>query len=67
MDYQTGLTERLWQYIKETLDVQGRKREQGLAQVWNAISYLAKTGCQWWMLPHDFPQWKLVSSSTELV
>src|SRR3712207_7574753 len=23
-------------------------------------SYLAKTGCQWRMLPHDLPAWELV-------
>jgi transposase len=23
----------------------------------NAIFYLLKTGCQWSMLPHNFPKW----------
>ncbi len=26
----------------------------------NAILYVARTGCQWRMLPHDFPKWKTV-------
>ncbi|GHT10366.1 hypothetical protein FACS1894170_02340 [Planctomycetales bacterium] len=26
-----------------------------LRQIVNAILYQAKTGCQWRMLPHDFP------------
>ncbi|MDR1091601.1 MAG: transposase [Prevotella sp.] len=28
--------------------------------MWNSILYLVKTGCQWHMLPHDFPKWQTV-------
>ena len=28
--------------------------------VYNAILYVQKTGCQWRMLPGDFPPWKAV-------
>ena len=28
--------------------------------IWNAIFYLVKTGCQWRMLPKEFPKWELV-------
>ena len=31
-----------------------------LRHVFNAIVYLVKTGCQWRMLPQDFPKWQLV-------
>jgi putative transposase len=31
-----------------------------LREIWNAIIYLVKTGCQWRMLPHDFPHWSAV-------
>lgn len=27
---------------------------------WNAIFYLLKTGCQWRMLPKEYPKWELV-------
>lgn len=37
-----------------------RKRKFDLRTIWNAIMYLVKTGCQWRMLPHDFPKWELV-------
>lgn len=33
----------------------GRPREVGLRQVWDAIQYIAATGCAWSLLPHDFP------------
>ena len=29
-------------------------------EIFNAICYLLKTGCQWRMLPLDFPKWQLV-------
>ncbi|MDR1056089.1 MAG: transposase [Prevotellaceae bacterium] len=28
--------------------------------MWNAIFYLIKTGCQWHMLPNDYPREELV-------
>ena len=32
-----------------------------IRRVVNAVFYINRTGCQWRMLPHDFPKWKLVS------
>jgi len=49
-----------WQFIEKILDNQKRKRKHSLREVFNAILYLLKTGCQWRMLPFDFPQWELV-------
>jgi putative transposase len=33
----------------------GRKRTTNMREVVNAIFYVLKTGCQWDMLPHEFP------------
>jgi putative transposase len=33
-----------------------------MREIVNAICYLARSGCAWRMLPHDFPPWKTVSS-----
>jgi putative transposase len=38
----------------------GRPRKYSLRQIINAIFYIEKTGCQWRMLPKDFPHWGLV-------
>jgi hypothetical protein len=35
----------------------GRPRTHSLREILNAIFYLLKTGCQWRLLPHDFPRW----------
>jgi putative transposase len=31
-----------------------------LREIFDAIFYMLKTGCQWRMLPKDFPKWQLV-------
>src|SRR5215207_2681227 len=33
----------------------GRPRTHTLREVLNAVFYLLKSGCQWRLLPHDFP------------
>ncbi len=39
----------------------GRKRTVDIMEVVNALSYMTRTGCQWRLLPHDFPPWELVA------
>jgi putative transposase len=57
--YPTDLTETQWQYIEKVLLLQERKRKHELSEVWNALFYLIKTGCQWRMLPKEYPKWEL--------
>jgi transposase len=38
----------------------GRKRTVDLREVVNALFYRTKSGCQWRMLPKDFPDWRHV-------
>jgi len=38
----------------------GRKRTVNLREVVNAIFYRTRTGCQWRMLPKEFPDWRHV-------
>jgi len=57
--YPSHLSDSQWQVIKEYLNTK-RKRKHDLRQIVNAIVYLIKAGCQWRMLPHDFPKWQLV-------
>ena len=58
--YSTKLTETQWQFIKRYLINSNRKRKHILREMWNALFYLVKTGCQWRMLPKEFPKWQLV-------
>ena len=38
----------------------GRPRRTDMRSVWDAIQYMAATGCQWAMLPKDFPPFTTV-------
>ena len=58
--YATDLTEAQWQFTKSSLHKNTRKRKHELRYIINAIMYLVKTGCQWRMIPKDFPKWQLV-------
>ena len=58
-NYPTNVTDSQWQVIEKFLDA-GRKRKYELREIINAVLYLVKTGCQWRMLPKDFPGWQLV-------
>lgn len=40
--------------------IKERKRKYDLRVIWNAIHYVVKTGCQWRLLPSNFPKWHLV-------
>ena len=63
IQYPTDLSEEQWDIIKPFIPKGkhgGRAREVDEKEVINAIFYLLKTGCDWRMLPHDFPKWKTV-------
>jgi putative transposase len=57
--YPTTITDSQWKVIKKFLNIK-RKRKHSLRRMLNAIFYLLKTGCQWSMLPHNFPKWPSV-------
>lgn len=58
-NYPTNLSNSQWQIISKFLNVD-RQRKHDLREIVNAILYLVKTGCQWRMLPGDFPNWPIV-------
>jgi transposase len=46
--------------ILETARKKTRPRQIDLYEVFSALLYLLKTGCQWRMLPKGFPKWRTV-------
>ena len=56
--YPTNLTDSQWQVIQGILNDK-RKRKYSLRSLLNAILYVSKTGCQWRLLPREFPYWQL--------
>ena len=56
--YPSDLTDKQWQLIAPHLPPEkekGRPRKTDLREVVNALLYMSRTGCQWSMLPSDFP------------
>lgn len=62
-EYPTNLSDAQWKLIERMLpppSVVGAPRRVDRREVINAILYLARAGCQWRMLPSDFPNWRTV-------
>jgi putative transposase len=62
--YTSDLTEKQWLRIQELLPLKhlgpGRPIEINMREAVNVMFYVAKTGCQWENLPHDFPNYQSV-------
>ena len=61
--YASDTTDTEWSLIEPYLPPPascGRTRETSLRDVVNAIFYIAQTGCQWRLLPKDFPPYSTV-------
>jgi putative transposase len=63
MAYPSDLTDAQWRLIERRIPPAkpgGRHRSVDMRAVVNGIMYLARTGCSWRQLPHDFPPWGTV-------
>ncbi|GIV57688.1 MAG: DDE transposase [Rhodothermaceae bacterium] len=58
--YDSDLTDSQWQHIKPFFDWQRKRKYDLRRDILDALFYLAKTGCQWRMLPRDFAPWTTV-------
>lgn len=61
--YASDCTDEEWALIEPFMPARskvGRPRKTNLREVWNAIQYIASTGCQWALLPKDFPPFTTV-------
>ena len=58
-NYPTNVSNNQWQIMSKFLDLE-RSRKYDLREIVNATFYLVKSGCQWRLLPSDFPKWQIV-------
>ncbi len=61
--YATDLTDAQWEAIHPSLQRPrgpGRPARLDLREVVNALLYFTRTGCQWRLLPLEFPKWESV-------
>jgi putative transposase len=61
--YPTDLTDKQWEVLKPHLpepSQRGAPRSVNLREIMNGLTYVARSGCQWRMMPHDLPAWQTV-------
>ncbi len=62
--YPSDLTDSEWEKIEVLFKVDYSRRgcllKYSKRQIFNAIFYVAKTGCPWRYLPKDYPPWRRV-------
>jgi transposase len=58
--YPSDVTDPEWEFLLPYVTLMradAPQRANDLREVFNAVRYVVKTGCQWRMLPHDLPDW----------
>jgi transposase len=60
-NYPSDLTDAQWEKISEFFPM-GNKGTVHKRSLVEAVLYIVKTGCQWRLLPHDYPNWSTVKS-----
>jgi putative transposase len=61
-NYPSDVTDEQWQLISRLLPKAAKSGRRPIDRRWivNAILYLVRTGCQWRLMPREFPNWKTV-------
>jgi transposase len=61
--YPSDVSDAEWEFLLPYLTLMrsdAPQRQYSLRDVFDAVRYVVKTGCQWDFLPHDFPPWTAV-------
>jgi putative transposase len=61
--YPTDTTDAQWEILHLLIPPQvgrGRPRKVDLRRIIDGIFYVSRSGCQWRLLPHEFPPWETV-------
>ncbi len=68
--YDSDLSDAQWHLVADLIPATksnhttgGRPAKYDRREVLNAILYVVRTGCQWRLVPHDFPKWRSVYRS----
>jgi transposase len=61
--YPSDVSDAEWEFLLPYLTLMradAPQREYSLRDLFNAVRYVVRTGCQWRFLPHDLPPWSAV-------
>lgn len=68
-DYPSNISREQFEKIRPILESSRKKtrpRTLDLYDIFNAVLYVVKTGCQWRMIPNDFPKWGTVYANFKI-
>lgn len=66
--YPSDVSDEEWDFVRCYLCLLSEdvpQRRHNVREVFNAVRYVARSGCSWRMLPHDFPRWEIVYQQTQ--
>jgi transposase len=66
--YDSDVSDEEWAFVAPYVTLMTEdapQREHSLREVFNGLRWLARTGAQWRMLPHDLPPWPAVYQQTQ--
>ncbi len=66
--YPSDVSDTEWAFVAPYLTLiteTAPQREYALREVFNGVRWLARTGAQWRLLPHDLPPWHAVYQQTQ--
>jgi transposase len=66
--YDSDVSDEEWAFVAPYLTLMTElapQRTHPLREVFNAVRWLARTGAQWRLLPHDLPPWHTVYQQTQ--
>ena len=61
--YPSDISDEEWNVLEPLIPPEkpgGKPRTINMREVINAIWYVLRSGCQWRMVPHEFPPWSTV-------
>lgn len=61
--YTCDVSDAEWEFCQPYLVLMKEdapQRQYPLRELFNALRYIVRCGCQWRMMPHDFPPWQVV-------
>lgn len=66
--YQSDVSDAEWEFCQSYLVLMKEdapQRQYPLRELFNALRYIVRCGCQWRMMPHDLPPWQVVYQQTQ--
>ena len=62
LKYPSDLSDEEWEILAPYVGKEktGRPRNHDIRAIINGIRYVQRSGCQWRMMPKDFPEWSAV-------